>query len=176
MIFFKKKEKTAEQKINRAKLIFKARMVGMYAVGALGGGAWVYSASESGSLYAELTKDSHIVIERAQAAPIAQEEIPKEEKDSPEEVTPVDLVDIIFKKESSRGKNNYSKCESQGKYNRYGYGIPGDGTYICFEKDEDTKAVAGWVADKVARGYSDNEILCLYNTGKATRTCEYLKN
>lgn len=175
MIFFKKKEKTAEQKINRAKFILKVRMVGMYAIGALGGGAWVYSASESGSLYAELTKDSHIVIERAQAAPI-EKDTPKEELEPYEEVKPVDLVDVIFEKESSRGKNNYSKCESQGKYNRYGYGIPGDGSYICFEKDEDTKAVAGWVADKIARGYSDSEILCLYNTGKATRTCEYLKN
>lgn len=175
MIFFKKKEKTAEQKIKRAQFLFKARLVGMYSIGAIGGGSWVLSAVESGNLYAELTKNSRVVIERAQAAEPKPVVEPTPEKPEEAEVKPVDLVDIIFLKESSRGKNNYSKCEAIGKYNRYGYGIPGNGSYICFEKDEDTKAVEGWVAEKKARGYSDTEILCLYNTGKATRTCEYAK-
>lgn len=88
---------------------------------------------------------------------------------------PFDIVDYIFMKESSRGVNNYSKCEAIGKYNRYGFGIPGDGTYVCFDKDQDTVAVAGWVAHRRALGMSDNRILCLYNTGKATETCGYLK-
>lgn len=86
---------------------------------------------------------------------------------------PVDLVDVIFSKESSRGVNNYSKCEDIGKYNRYGFNIPGDGTYICFDKDQDTVAVAGWVAHKKALGYSDKQLICLYNTGKATNDCPY---
>lgn len=173
MIFFKKKEKTAEQKIKRSQFLFKIRLVGMYSIGAIGGGSWVFSAEEGGSIYAELTKNSHVVIERVQAAEPNVQATPVEEIQEKVEVKPVDLVDIIFLKESSRGKNNYSKCEAIGKYNRYGYGIPGDGRYICFQKDEDTKAVEGWVAEKKARGYSDTEILCLYNTGKATRTCEY---
>lgn len=172
MIFFKKKEKTAEQKIKRAKFLFKVRLVGMYAIGAIGGGTWVYSAIESASLYAEVNQTTTVVIERAYAAEPEErkEEAPIEEV---VKVKPFDIVDFIYMKESSRGKNNYSKCESVGKYNRYGYGIPGDGRYICFPKDEDTKAVEGWVAEKKARGYSDTEILCLYNTGKATRSCEY---
>lgn len=172
MIFFKKKEKTAEQKIKRAKLLFKVRLVSMYTIGAFGGGSWVYSSIEGIRLYSEKTT---VVIERVQAAEI---EAPTKEEASIKEVVevkPVDLVDFIFNKESSRGKNNYSKCEAIGKYNRYGYGIPGNGQYICFEKDEDTKAVAGWVAEKIARGYSDNELLCLYNTGKASRTCGYIE-
>lgn len=177
MIFFKKKEKTAEQKINRAKFLFKVRLVGMYSIGAIGGGTWVYSAIESTNLYAEMNSTTTVVIERAYAAEEqekkAEEPTPEKPEEAEAEVKPVDLVDIIFLKESSRGKNNYSKCEAIGKFNRYGYGIPGNGSYICFEKDEDTKAVEGWVAEKKARGYSDTEILCLYNTGKATRTCEY---
>lgn len=173
MIFFKKKEKTAEQKIKRAKLLFKVRLVSMYTIGALGGGSWVYSSIEGMRIFSEKTT---VVIERVKAAEIetpAKEEAPI--KEEVVEVKPVDLVDFIFMKESSRGKNNYSKCEAIGKYNRYGYGIPGNGQYICFEKDEDTKAVAGWVAEKIARGYSDNELLCLYNTGKASRTCGYIE-
>lgn len=176
MIFFKKKEKTAEQKIKRARLIFKVRLVGMYAVGAIGGGSWVYSSIEAGNIYADMTKNSRVVFERAQAAEV---EAPKEKEIVSEEVVvapkPFDIVDFIFMKESSRGKNNYSKCEAIGKFNRYGYGIPGNGKYLCFDKDEDTKAVEGWVADKKARGYSDNELLCLYNTGNATRTCGYIQ-
>lgn len=86
-----------------------------------------------------------------------------------------DLVDFIFQKESSRGKNNYSKCEAIGKFNRYGFGIPGNGDYLCFEKGQDTVAVAGWVAQKKAAGMSDEALLCLYNTGKATETCGYVK-
>lgn len=173
MIFFKKKEKTAEQKIKRAKLLFKVRLVSMYTIGALGGGSWVYSSIEGMRIFSEKTT---VVIERVKAAEIetpAKEEAPI--KEEVVEVKPVDLVDFIFMKESSRGKKNYSKCEAIGKYNRYGYGIPGNGQYICFEKDEDTKAVAGWVAEKIARGYSDNELLCLYNTGKASRTCGYIE-
>ena len=86
----------------------------------------------------------------------------------------VDLVDFIFSKESSRGVNNYSKCESIGKFNRYGFGIPGDGSYICFEKDDDTVAVAGWITHHKALGYTDNQLLCLYNTGSAKEDCPYL--
>lgn len=173
MIFFKKKEKTAEQKIIRAKLLFKVRLVGMYSIGAIGGGTWVYSAIESTNLYAEMNSTTTVVIERAYAEEEPEEVVEKVVEVEEVEEKPFDIVDFIFMKESSRGKNNYSKCEAIGKFNRYGYGIPGDGSYICFEEGEDTKAVEGWVADKKARGYSDNELLCLYNTGKATRTCEY---
>jgi hypothetical protein len=84
-----------------------------------------------------------------------------------------DLVDEIFFKESTRGKNNYSKCEAIGKYNRYGFGIPGDGSYLCFPEGQDTVAVAGWIAQKKALGLSDNALLCLYNTGNVTETCKY---
>jgi len=85
------------------------------------------------------------------------------------------IVKKIMMLESSGGKNNYSKCEAIGKYNRYGYGIPGDGTYRCYEKDEDTKAVENWFEEKL------NEMdlataACYYNTGTKTQDCPYYKN
>lgn len=85
-----------------------------------------------------------------------------------------DVVDYIFMKESSRGVNNYSQCEKIGKFNRYGFGIPGDGSYLCFEKGDDTKATEGWVLQKQAAGMTDKELLCLYNTGTVTESCKYV--
>jgi len=86
-----------------------------------------------------------------------------------------EIVKKIIILESSGGKNNYSKCQEQGLYNRYGYGIPGDGTYRCFEKDEDTKAVEKWFDEKL------NEMdiataTCYYNTGTKTQDCPYYQN
>lgn len=85
------------------------------------------------------------------------------------------IVEKIMMLESSGGKNNYSKCEAIGKYNRYGYGIPGNGTYRCFEKDKDTEAVKEWFEEKL------NEMdiataTCYYNTGTKTQDCPYYQN
>ena len=132
-------------------------------------GAMVYY--QAPELMSQLTASKTVIYIQPAEVSTAKPEV-KEVAVAP---APVDLVDIIFLKESSRGKNNYSKCEAIGKYNRYGYGIPGDGSYMCFDKDEDTKAVAGWVAVHKASGLTDNQLLCKYNTGKATSDCGYLK-
>ena len=175
-MFFKKKEKTAEQNINRAKFLFKVRLVGMYAIGAIGGGTWVYSAIESMNLYAEMNSTATVVIERAYASEEPEEAAEKVVEAEEAEEKPFDIVDFIFMKESSRGKNNYSKCEAQGKINGVGFGIDGTGKYICFNShEEEMQAVKGWIIAKRAAGLSDNELLCLYNTGKATKTCKYIE-
>ena len=75
--------------------------------------------------------------------------------------------------ESSGGIHNYSKCQAIGKYNRYGFGIPGNGKYLCFEKDEDTKAVEKWF-EKHLEEIGLEKSLCKYNTGKSTEQCNYL--
>lgn len=97
-----------------------------------------------------------------------QKALAKEVEIVKEEVKPVvnkneELLNMIFKRESSEGKNNYSKCEAIGKYNRYGFGIPGDGTYLCFDKDDDRKAAEGWILQKQAAGWSELKILCTYS-------------
>lgn len=74
------------------------------------------------------------------------------------------LADYIWFKESTRGKNNYSKCESVGLVNGIGYAIPGDGSYVCFEShDEEMTVLSGWLTFKRAAGWSDLEMLCKYS-------------
>jgi len=85
-----------------------------------------------------------------------------------------ELADYIHLKESSCGVNNYSKCKAIGKYNEYGYGIKGDGKYICFNKGEDRKSVIEWIKEKKEQGMSDKELLCYYNTGEVSENCNYL--
>lgn len=75
-----------------------------------------------------------------------------------------DLADYIWMKESTRGKNNYSKCEAIGKVNGIGYAIPGDGSYICFEShEEEMIALNGWIAVRKASGWSEQKMLCTYS-------------
>lgn len=83
-----------------------------------------------------------------------------------------EIVRRIQMLESSGGKYNYSKCEAIGKYNRYGYGIPGNGKYLCFEKDGDTKAVMEWFSDKLKK-HNLKTSLCIYNQGVETEVCHY---
>lgn len=74
------------------------------------------------------------------------------------------LADYIWLKESTRGKNNYSKCETAGLVNGIGYAIPGDGSYVCFKSHAEEMAVlTGWLTFKRAAGWSDLEMLCKYS-------------
>lgn len=95
-----------------------------------------------------------VIIETVQASPKAV---------AIEEVSIEELADTIHTRESSKGKNNYSQCEKIGKFNEYGYGIPGDGSFLCFDKGMDRVAVLGWLAQKRAAGMSDKAMLCLYS-------------
>lgn len=89
--------------------------------------------------------------------PVSTVEIKKE--DSVDEI-----ADFIWNHESTRGKNNYSKCEEKGLINGVGYNIPGGGKYQCFNNHEDEmKVLIGWIIDKRAKGLSDNNLLCLYS-------------
>ena len=93
--------------------------------------------------------DGHVITRESETAPSIEE-----------------IVRRIQILESSGGKNNYSKCEAIGKYNRYGFGIPGNGTYMCFEKDDDTKAVRQWFEDMIkTKNRSLGEAVCGYNLG-----------
>lgn len=85
-----------------------------------------------------------------------------------------ELAEYIWNKESTQGLHNYSQCEAQGKVNGIGYGIPGNGNYICFEShDEEMTALKGWITTKFAQGYSEKELLCTYQSGKRKSTCAY---
>jgi len=157
-----KKNLSVHDKIKRWSYWSKVRFISFHLLGVLGGASWVVSYNIGSNMYGAITNQvfvQSVKVETVQA--------------SDEKIDP--LLDIIFMKESSRGVKNYSKCQAIGKYNRYGYNIPGDGTFECFEKGDDTKAVRDWLERKRLEGFNDNQLLCLYNTGKATDKCKYLE-
>ena len=74
------------------------------------------------------------------------------------------VADMIWSRESSRGKNNYSKCEAQGMVNGIGYGIPGNGKYMCFEShEEEMQVLEDWLARHQEEGMSYVETICHYS-------------
>lgn len=73
------------------------------------------------------------------------------------------LADYIWLKESTRGKNNYSKCEIVGKINGIGYGVWGD-NYVCFDShEEEMETLKKWITNHKSEGMTDNELLCHYS-------------
>ena len=73
------------------------------------------------------------------------------------------IVKKIYILESSNGKYNYSKCESQGKFNRSGYGIH-SGKYICFDtKEQEDKTLGDWFKKKLET-MTLEEALKIYNS------------
>lgn len=122
------------------------------------------------------------IIENRIVTEVQAKEIPvvQEESTNPAPIEVEDhistIVHGIYTLESSQGINNYSKCEAQGKYNGYGYGIPDNGNYICFDTHgEATATVYAWVEKKIDQGFTLEELLCIYNTGKKD-SCEYYNN
>jgi len=106
------------------------------------------------------TKTGTIVIENTRPLTAEAKEAPKVEHEKSIE----ELADYIWMKESTRGKNNFSKCEAIGKINGIGYGIPGDGTYRCFNSHaEEMKVLEGWLISKKALGWSETKMLCVYS-------------
>ena len=98
-----------------------------------------------------------IYINNAEAKTIKQQmpEVVKDEK--------AELMDFIWSKESTRGKNNYSKCEAIGKINGIGYGIDDAGNYVCFNShDEEMEVLKGWIIYHEAQGMNRLQMLKHY--------------
>lgn len=75
-----------------------------------------------------------------------------------------ELSDYIWMKESTRGKKNFSKCDTIGKVNGVGYDIPGDGSYVCFDShEEEMQVLKGWLTYRKALGWSELKMLCTYS-------------
>jgi len=75
------------------------------------------------------------------------------------------IMDEIWLNESTRGKNNYSKCKEIGRINGIGYGIYG-GKWQCFDNHaEEFRALNSWITDHKAQGMTENELLCHYSGG-----------
>ncbi len=130
----------------------------IFSLGILIGGSCVFVHSS----YPVLFDDTRIVIENSRVLPVQAKDIvtPKVDKEKSTE----ELADYIWMNESTRGKNNFSKCEAIGKVNGIGYGIPGNGEYRCFDShSEEMKVLEGWLISKKALGWSETKMLCVYS-------------
>ncbi len=94
------------------------------------------------------------------------------------EYTTDQVVDYIWFRESTRGKNNFPGslahyCELRGKWNELGYG--GMKLKICFkDKAEGFEKVGNWVNRHNKKfNLEIAKTLCWYNIGKETSKCEY---
>lgn len=87
-----------------------------------------------------------------------------------------ELVDTIYLKESSKGRND-QKCERLGENSHNGYGYrQGVNKNYCLESDEAMrKLVIEDLKVKIDRypNATDTELLCLYNTGTLSASCNY---
>jgi len=91
---------------------------------------------------------------------------------------PVEIRHItIWKKirylESSGGKPTgiNKTCRAKGMVNSIGYA---PGSDFCFKNEADEqKTLSDWFQDKFEKGYSENEAVCLWNTGVRMDDCAY---
>jgi hypothetical protein len=163
---------TTKIKIESFKHNFKRRtkIIALWSLGVITGIAFCYAYLN----WHILTDERTVVITVAHAdevVPVVEVVVPKKTNAEIVEAIATD----IYNKESSSGKNNYSKCEAKGKVNNLGFGIPGGGTYQCFDSHEDEMvALKGWIMDKLSKGYTPNMAKCGYNTGKFTESCGYI--
>jgi len=98
---------------------------------------------------------------------------PRKEEVKPQDAEIERIADLIYRLESSSGVND-NKCERIGKHNGYGF-AQGVGRNFCLESDDEVrKLVIEWIKDKQNKGFGEKQILCYYNTGKATNNCEYI--
>jgi hypothetical protein len=129
----------------------------VWTLGVISGSAGMMVYQQSPVIMSEIIAPSGtiVIVNPAVAQEIPQNAVEEKERD---------LADYIWLKESSRGKNNYSKCEAIGKVNGIGYAIPGDGSYMCFDSHEDEMvALNGWITVRKASGWSELKMLCTYS-------------
>ena len=127
------------------------RVLVIWSLGVVAGASGMYWVNTMPTLQGDTVSEAVRPIETVQAKEVVEDNIDE-------------LADIIWLNESTRGKNNYSKCEAIGKYNGIGYAIPGDGSFVCFDShDDEMRALEGWLVSKRAGGMSDDEMLCLYS-------------
>lgn len=82
-----------------------------------------------------------------------------------------EIADKIYILESSGGKND--SCRLKGLFNGYGY-MQNSYYNECFSSQEEVRGlVENWIQDKMDENYKTAEILCFYNKGIKTDSCEY---
>ena len=158
------KKKLNQEELKTRKLTWRERfgtfpILWIFLIGVITGAIWTFVLINAPKMFEVKTI---VIVNTAEAKEIEPTQI---------EETVVQLnsdtnriADIIWTKESSRGINNYSKCEAVGQVNGIGYGIPGNGKYQCFESHEEEMEVLNkWIEDHKAQGMSETELMCHYS-------------
>ena len=113
------------------------------------------------------------VVPTAQAAEVPNTPAPQPEVKKPTAVDYDEVLRIVYRKESSSGKND--GCRTKGKYNGYGY-AQSTHSWKCFDSHaEVTGLVRAWFEKRVpSMGLST--ALCYYNTGHKVADCPYYRD
>lgn len=82
-----------------------------------------------------------------------------------------EIADKIFILESSGGIND--SCRLKGMWNGYGY-MQSKFYDECFNSQKEVRGfVENWIKDKLDKNYKTAELVCFYNRGIKTDSCEY---
>jgi len=116
--------------------------------------------------YLDFLQPKTIIIE------VAKADEQKYERDEPVTTNIDEIVSKVYRLESSRGKAD--SCKAKGMFNGFGFGVYGT-RRSCFKSYEEVRQkVYDWFQDKIQKGYTKEESLCVYNTGKKVSDCDYL--
>jgi len=87
------------------------------------------------------------------------------------------LYRIVHELESNNGTapaGHHLDCKALGKVNEIGYVALDE---YCFDSiHAQISKFMDYMGKIIDKGYTDSEALCYYNTGKASKLCEYSKN
>jgi len=116
------------------------------------GASWMFVYLNLSSVFASRTVIINNVIETVQA-----KELPTTESNTQA------IASLIYKNESSEGKNGLKKCLNIGKVNNIGYGVWGD-NFMCFDDHaSEMETLTKWIDKHFNEGMTENELLCHYS-------------
>lgn len=158
-----------EKKENFKKII---KILGLVLLGTIIGVSYYFSVITYQKLLGDMTSGAVVTAHAFQEVSLEDKKTVTREVSST--VTSLPLGDIdgvldrIYQLESSSGKND--SCHSRGLHNGYGYN-----TGQCFGSDEEAREASMWQLKRYAdRGMDLNTMICYWNMGIVTDSCEYL--
>lgn len=155
-------------RLNKAKQFLEKLLVDIFVIiGALSILNFACNVTKEAGEFYFSTKTVRIsIVEPVKASsPVSSDFIPQDKREVNPSLPVQNMMEIIWTNESSKGKNNYSKCETLGKINGIGYGIWGD-NWMCFDSHtEEMKTLEKWITEHKEQGMNDTELLCHYSGG-----------
>ena len=150
-----------------------AVVISLVILGAIIGSTSTFITLTAKDIWTEQVKGGHIVVKAVvsptpKANASVQSDAQVEEKSS---TSAEELARKIYQLESSSDKND--SCHSIGKHNGFGF-RQNKMENVCFNFTEEVRElVIDWIIDHKEQGLSDAQLMCHYNTGTPSDTCEY---